>query len=328
MSEYWWDRSGRDPDLERIEALLCSFAFRTRSRAEPTPSPAGRKRLAAALVAASAFALLLLLWAVGRRPAWDVYTLAGKPTIEGTTFSGLGRWSPGQALETGPDARAKVLVGRIGEIDLEPDSRLRLVHTDRKQHRLALDRGSLRAFIWAPPRRFLIETREALAVDLGCAYSLRVEPSGEGWLRVAFGWVSFETDDREVYVPAGAACLLHRGRGPGTPHFEDASERFRAALASLDEGGADGATLEALLAEARKRDALTLLQLLPRLDPAGRARLYEHLRALVPPPPGVDREAILRADTQALGRYWDALGLGELKWWRLGRDLTSPPNRP
>ena len=165
-------------------------------------------------------------------------------------------------LETGPDARAKVIVGRIGEVDLEPGSRLRLLRAGRRQQRLALDRGGLRAFILAPPRRFFIETREAVAADLGCAYSLHVDDSGGGWLRVGFGWVSFATSDREVYVPAGASCALYPGRGPGTPHYDDAPPLFKESLLRWT-GAGDGGLLDEVLAEARKKDVLTLIQLLP-----------------------------------------------------------------
>ncbi len=326
MSDYWWDRSGSDPDLERVEALLARLAFRGGTPPASLPPPRRSWRLAVA-GAAVAGAGLLALWVGRRDETWSVYALAGTPAIEGTRFSTVSRWKPGQALETGPDARAKILVGRIGEVDLEPGSRLRLLRAGRRQQRLALDRGGLRAFIWAPPRRFFIETREAVAADLGCAYSLHVDDAGGGWLRVAFGWVSFTSADREVYVPAGASCALYPGRGSGTPHYDDASPHFKKSLLALDVGE-DTAALSEVLAAARQKDVLTLIQLLPRFEGEARARTFDRMAALVPPPPGVDRDLVLRGDQSALGRYWGALGLGELKWWKLGRDLPGPPGRP
>ena len=282
----------------------------------------------AAGAAAIACALFLAPRLLRREAAWEVYALAGTPTLEAAPFTATARWKPRQVLETGPEARAKVLVGRIGELDVEPGSRLRLVQTDRGEHRVALDHGGLRAFIWAPPRRFFVETREALAVDLGCAYSLHVDATGAGWLKVAFGWVSFfsPSTDLEVYVPAGAACVLRPGQGSGTPYFEDASEPFRAALGLVDTNPRDAGALVKLLAESRKKDALTLVQLVQRLDASGRAQVLDQL-AVLHPSVRVDRAAFIRGDVRQVSLYWKALDVGDLKWWQLGR-LPGPPNRP
>lgn len=324
MTEYWWDRSGRDADLERLEELLGRLSLR--GAAPPSLARAGRRAGRVVGLGIAAVVVLSGLIATGywfsRSTAWRVVALAGRPTVEGSSVVPATRLQPGQSLETGVQDRAKLLVGRIGEIDLEPGSRLRLVDADR--HRLALDHGTLRAFIWAPPRRFSVETREAVAVDLGCAYSLTVGPAGDGLLRVSFGWVSFETAEREVYVPAGAMCMLHAGKGPGTPHFEDAPEGFREALRTIDEGGAGPETLELLASSARARDAFTLLQALDRLDWPKRERLYDRLTALVPPPPGLDRNAVLRGDARARSAFWAILGLGEMKWWQLSGDHDRP----
>jgi hypothetical protein len=275
-------------------------------------------------VSAVAAALALAFW-LRPPPGWPVVALAGRPTVDGREVAPGARLRSGQTLETGPEARAKLLIGRIGEVDLEPGSGLRLV--EEKSHRLALDHGALRAFIWAPPRTFSVKTKEALAVDLGCAYSLRVDRTGEGLLQVAFGWVSFDAREREVYVPAGAACALHAGKGAGTPYFEDADAGFRQALALIDQGRSDEATLGAFLAAARPRDAFTLLQVMDRLPGPERARVYDRLTALVPPPRGVEREAMLAGDMGAKSAFWASLGLGEMKWWQLGPGLTPRADR-
>jgi hypothetical protein len=77
------------------------------------------------------------------------------------------------------------------------------------------------------------------------------------------------------------------------------------------------AALETVLTLARPKDAFTLWHLLARGTPAERARVYDRLASLVPPPPGVTREAVLRGDRRALDMWWDALGLDSADWWRL-----------
>lgn len=207
-------------------------------------------------------------------------------------FAETARLAEGEWLETNDSSRAKINVGEIGEVEVAPNSRVRLVEASRAEHRLALERGRLRATIWAPPRLFFVETPSAVAVDYGCAYTLEVDGRGASTLEVTAGWVALELGGRASMVPAGAACQTRPGTGPGTPYFADAPPAFRDALMRFDfENGGDAA-LDTLLAAARPADTLSLWHLLSRADGARRARVYDRMAELVPPPRGVTREGI------------------------------------
>jgi hypothetical protein len=54
-----------------------------------------------------------------------------------------------------------------------------------------------------------------------------------------------------------------------------------------------------------------------RGTPAERARVYDRLAALVPPPQGATRAEILGGDRGALNQWWDLLGVDATSWWRL-----------
>src|SRR2546430_9282385 len=107
----------------------------------------------------------------------------------------------------------------------------------------------------------------------------------------------------------GAECIRRAGKHPGTPYLVDASEDFRAALARLDFEH-DHAALDAVLALARPRDALSLWHLLPKTGGAAQGRVYERLAALRPPPAGGTRAGGLSGDRPVLDRWWDVLGYG------------------
>jgi hypothetical protein len=219
----------------------------------------------------------------------------------------------------------RVAVGEIGQVELEPGTRARLVDTGQHQHRLSLAQGTLHALIWAPPGQFYVDTPSAVAVDLGCRYTLEVAPDGSSVLRVEAGWVGFEHDGHVALVPAGAVGRTRPGMGPGTPHFEDASPGLVAALQVLDFGGGDPAAqdvaLEAALATARERDALSLWHLLQRLDATARGQVFDRLAALAPPPATVTRDGVLRGDRAMLDAWWETLGFGSAELWRT---WTSP----
>jgi hypothetical protein len=219
----------------------------------------------------------------------------------------MARLGVGQWLETDGVSKAKIDVADIGHVEVQPNTRIRLVETGPYEHRLALARGAMEAQIMAPPRLFFVETPSAVAVDLGCAYTLEVDEAGRGLLRVTLGWVAFEREGRESVVPAGARCQTRPGVGPGTPAFEDAPLALRNALTWFDfeQGGAPA--LEAVLAAARQRDSLTLWHLLPRAAAAERGSVYDRLKALIPPPEPVTREGIMRLDPHLLSLWWEAI---------------------
>jgi hypothetical protein len=241
--------------------------------------------------------------------AWEVARLEGTPTVGANRIEESGRLGVGEWLVTDSQSRAKINVANIGQVDIGPNSRVRLVGTRATEHRLALERGRLHAMISAPPRLFIVETPSATAIDLGCAYTLEVDDAGRSLLHVTAGWVALEQKGLESIVPAGAVCVTEPGKGLGTPYFDDASVRFQEALASLDfrRGGAKALTV--VLAESREYDTLTLWHLLYRVRGASRGRVYDRLANLIAPPKGVTREGVLRLDKDML-----ALWKKELEW--------------
>ncbi len=264
------------------------------------------------------------------RDAWSVHALAGAPRLIAALPFARGL-SEGARLETGPGERARLEIGSLGIVELDPDSRLRRVRGHGTEHRLALERGRMHALILAPPRQFVVETPSAVATDLGCAYTLEVAPSGDGMLAVESGWVAFERDGRETFVPAGARCATWRDSGPGTPYHSNASEPFVSALARLDQPSTNAiartAALEVVLRLARSEDAFTLWHLLTRVANHERSAVLERLVMLAPLPEGITRERVFALESAALDAWWDALGMGDASWWRMWEgDAPATPH--
>jgi len=241
--DYIWDCSGKpDPEVERLERLLKEFRHNAPPPAFPAYEPPPKRAWSFGLmtrwaVAAAAIFLLALGVRYGyrwTRPSWEVERLAGTPRVGSTVIRQAGRLRVGEWLETDAASRARINVGAIGEVQVDPETRLQLLQARADEHRLSLQQGKLHAIIWAPPRLFYVNTPSATAIDLGCRYTLEVGPSGAGFLHVTYGWVAFEQQGRESFVPANAMCATRPGIGPGTPYFEDAPQALRDALAKLD----------------------------------------------------------------------------------------------
>jgi hypothetical protein len=156
--------------------------------------------------------------------------------------------------------------------------------------------------------------------DLGCEFVLRADTDGSGSLTVRSGWVHLDSRWHEVLVPQGARVDFGAGGRPGTPYDIGASEGFRAALRVLDaQGGAAdpvGRTMQALLAESRPQDAISLVSLLHAHPGLAEGPLYDRLQQLMPADALVTRAALRTRGAHALSPWWDALPYPRMKrWW-------------
>jgi hypothetical protein len=310
--DYLWDRSGPpDPEIEDLEKKLSRLRYR--HRAELAGAQPERSRVwmavAAAVVLAAAAAVQFRTPAAPVTP-WQVASLAGASRLGGQDAAVAMTMRAGQVLETAGDAEVSLEASEVGKIDLFPDSELRATN-----QQMELRRGKLHAFIWARPGRFVVDTPSARAVDLGCEYTIQVDPSGNGLLRVSMGWVAFQHRGRESFIPEGALCVTRKREGPGLPFYEDTAEGLRRGVERYDAG--DGsAAVTAILGAARGRDGLTLWHLLTRVPAEDRARVFDRFAELVRLPAEVTREGAARRDPQTIDRCWDALNLENTEWWR------------
>ena len=311
----------------RIDALPSNTdsTFKSDRSADRSPrsstSPLSRKAFSSMWLRWGIPVVLLAIglgayWLSGRQAdqAWEVLALEGIPSVNETLLEDKGQLRVGQWLETDASSRASLDIGSIGQVEIAPKTRVQLRKAEEEDHRLSLAEGRIEAFIWAPPRLFFVETPSALAIDLGCAYTLEVDSTGTSLLHVTSGYVKLEHEGRESLVPAGAMCRAYPGKGPGTAFDQNASQALRDALMRYDfeDGGAEALTH--VLTAAQATDAITLWQLLQQADERERGRIYDRLAELAPPPTGVTREDILNRDPATIDAWEFDLGLYVNMW--------------
>lgn len=269
--DYLWNKKGRDRDVEALEELLAPLRFdpkRGRATREPGPPPRlprsmGRWPRALVVIAAAAAVLLLAR-------AWI-------DSRDDTT--------PASAVARTID------LDRYGVVDVHAGSKVEVLRHSDEDIRLRLERGTIQARITlaARPRLFQVETPATTCVDLGCEYTLSVEPDGSTFVSVEFGQVAFVDDGRETWIPAQASCRAYPERGSGTPRWNDARDAIVAAVDGLDRAPADqrDAAARALIAQCTEpRDALTLWHLAHERDPALSDAAWTALLALAGTPDG------------------------------------------
>jgi hypothetical protein len=265
---------------QRLEALLSVYRYRGAMpdfRAIPVGRRRPRRRVWPWLAAAAAVLIVTLAITLRPRPnEWRV-------------TSGIPR-----SLRIGDviDKPARIRSREVGVIDVAGQTTLRLTG----KNRFELTVGTIHAKTTSPPGVFVVNTPRAEAVDLGCEYTLTILPNGSGVLRVASGWVELQKDWNESLVPQGAMATISSDGSLSPPIFEDASPAFKEAVRRGD--------LETALALARRRDALTVINLFRFADEEARVQIYDRLNALVPAPPGITREAVRYGNFRTVEHWW------------------------
>jgi hypothetical protein len=279
--DYLWDRSGSDAEVESLETLLRPMALKAQE--PPRAKALSVPRLAWAAVAAAILVALV---------------------------NGVVRPDPP------PPAPAMLDFGDVGQVTVEPNTRVRVLRRTEELIKLRLERGTIHASISADarPRLFQVETPSTTCVDLGCHYTLSVDEAGRAIVRVTTGRVAFVDGDREVYVPRDASCRAAPRRGSGTPVFDDAAPEFVESVLAFDAAPDAGrpTAARAVIASARPRDSLTLWHFLQDPDPAI-ARLALEAIEKISPESGIARDATLRRDGEALAAWKEHL---EWQFWR------------
>jgi len=307
--DYLWDGSGEpDAEVQHLETLLGRYRS-----AAPMPDfkrvvvmrrdPVWPLAAAAALIIAIALGALRFYTPPNRWRATDASGIAVVPH---------------SILRTGDVVRTergsvRLQSAAVGTIDVGANTTVRLIENRSRRHRLALASGTIHAKTKSQPGVFVVDTPKARAIDLGCEYTLTIAPGGGGELRVIAGWVDLTHGFEQSLVPQGASAVITQDGDLSLPIFDDAAPAFRAAVRDFKRTH----DMHTILALARLRDALTLLNLFRDATRDERVLLYDRLNQLVPAPASITRDSVRDWSPSSTELWWRpvirASGLNTIK---------------
>lgn len=137
---------------------------------------------------------------------WRLDVIGGAPTCNGAVVDGATRLRPGVWLDTQLDARARLAIADIGSAEVGPGVRLRITDDATDVIVVELARGMIEVSVEAPAERFAVDTPFGRVVDLGCRYTVDVQPD-RLLLEVGAGAVALRRDGEEVRIEAGQRLL-------------------------------------------------------------------------------------------------------------------------
>jgi septal ring factor EnvC (AmiA/AmiB activator) len=298
-------------EFKQITDNYFSFQSNTEKTREPetedtkTLTPYLKYGIAAAIVAACLLAsvpFILNLNNSGQNLAaldsyWQVSKIKGSPKVmDSQVIFTTDSVKTGEWIVTDDSSQAMLHIANIGNITIDPRSKVKVLSNNSGEKKIMLEYGTISAELKPGQKDFFVESRSATAFDDGSTYTYTVDTSGDGIVYVKSGLVTLIANGRESMVPAGKMCITKAGVGPGTPYNQDASPELKQALINYDFKNGGSAALNKILSTARKTDATTLINLLPRVSAGEKEMVYTKLASFVPPPPNLPKDSIPKLD--------------------------------
>lgn len=306
-----------DPEIVRLERALEKFRHGAERTPSSSPNPPPRRhplRWLSSVAVAAAVVVAAFLWLDHGSSTIDSPYRLDTASVGTRVWTKDGREREvregvlaGDRIEIDENARARLSIGSIGSVVLEANSSVRVEDRGTSEldsspaFGLFLERGTVAASIFAAPRVFQVGTPAGIAVDLGCIYKTTVTDDGRTWLSVVSGFVSFETKQRHVLVPAGAECEALPGTGPLTPTWQDAPHDYKDAIRRIDlESPVPEDALAALHAQTDRHATLTLWHLLTHAERTVRKTALDVLVSAGHVPDSIGLDRLMDGDADAL----------------------------
>ncbi|MEO8663920.1 MAG: zf-HC2 domain-containing protein [Ignavibacteria bacterium] len=238
---------------------------------------------------------------------WKVSNLQGTPLIGDLQMSSNDSIKEGQWIQTNYDSRAELLVADLGKVIIEPNSKVIFVKGVDGNNRILVEYGTINTNMNSLPETFYVEMPSAVASDRGGAYTLTIDSTGDGLVYVRSGKIEVQSPNTAVIIPAGNLVMTRKDFGVGTPFNENSSVKFKSALYNLDFGKCEGACVNSLLNNAKISDAISLVNLIPKVENEYKDDFYTKVANFVTPPKNVHRDSIPFMNEEDINEWVDKI---------------------
>jgi len=239
---------------------------------------------------------------------WNVQLIDGTVTINGMANSS-GKISQGESINTDNKSRLIVHVPQMGKLQIDTNTTIVVEKAKDGDNRVLLKRGSFKIINSALMPDFTIDLNNSFVLDHGGIFSISSDESDNIIVNVEFGFVEIGYKNESCFVREGYVCEIKNNYRPGIPYRLNASDTLKSEVEKFDyENGGDD-SIQKIISSAHDEDMLTLLALIPNTSQLQRQILFQVVANHYPPPVGVTRMGIVKADSEMLNKWWE-----EIEW--------------
>ncbi|HEX2788527.1 MAG TPA: hypothetical protein VHP32_11570 [Ignavibacteria bacterium] len=261
---------------------------------------------------------------------WHVTKVKGAPVINdgAKSIASFDSLKAGDWIETDDSSKAIITIAGLGEITVEPKSKVKILNSEKGEHKVLLEYGTINTNFSQKSEKFSIETKNSIAWDnnpKGTAYTFSVDNKGDGMILVKDGSVLLESRGKESVVPAGKICLVQASVGPGTPFSVNASAEFRNALYTYDFEPGNTNAIYNVINTANNSDMISLINLIPRVNDDMKEQIYSKVSGVVAPPTYIIKDSLRYFDCEKLGEWIEKCQ--EQVWQNVEKNLEGLDER-
>lgn len=209
---------------------------------------------------------------------WKLINLRGEAFINGVKSNtvNVGDW-----IQTDSASSVVLKIANVGDISIEPNSKVRFVQSDGQMSRIEVLYGTVNTTT-SQADKFVLHSNNMKVQDKGGSYSFKVDEKGNGVIFVNNGIANVESGNKSAVVTDGKFCLYKPEYGVGIPFRKDASKEFQNALFSYDFSNGGMQSVYYAVANAAPEDYTSLMNLIPRVDERTKYLVLNKLGKLVP----------------------------------------------
>ncbi|MEO8446683.1 MAG: FecR family protein [bacterium] len=244
---------------------------------------------------------------IGPGTYWKVSNIQGNSLIGDVAMNNYDSIKEGQFIRTNGTSRAELIIANMGKIIIEPNSKIIFIKGQDGNNRILVEYGTIEADMRSNPKTFFVEMPSAVASDLGGSYTLTIDSTGDGLVYVRSGKVEVQSQNSEAIIPAGNLVMTRKDVGVGTPFNENSSSKFKNALYNFDFGKCSGSCVSTLLNTAKLSDAVTLVNLIPKMDSEYQDEFYAKVSNFVAPPERIHKDSIPFINEDEINRWVDKI---------------------
>jgi hypothetical protein len=245
------------------------------------------------LILAAAFILYYFFNA--NREAWEI----SKQQFGSDSYSNpYAEMKEQDVIETNQVTKLQIQIPKIGKIYIEPESKIQRLSANN----IRVMAGTINLETTSEKGELFFEVPGAEIKEYkpGGSYTITLSDSGKSVVDVSKGWLMISGNNVEAFVLQNNLCTVIADSGVGLPYQKNSSEEF---VNLIDEycftSNGDEVVLISILTKANARNAITLWNLLKRVNPVQRTMVVNTIFGLLGEvPAGITRDGLKVLDKE------------------------------
>ncbi len=235
-------------------------------------------------------------------PNWKVSASEGSPLLNGKKLNSFSSLSEGDTLRTNLNSGASIKIKELGQIEIKPGTILQRL---KNNFGLKLDIGSIMINENQTSKLLTVIVPDAVIRDYypGSLYSINLNDTGTSVIFVKKSWLKISSGKTETFVTPGCYAQIIFGRGTGIPYRQNSSKDFIADLSRFSFNSYSTDLLNKILSESTFDNAISLWNIIRRINNQERLKVVNTLEKFAPLPAGTTDVEMVDLNEQAMLKW-------------------------